>query len=294
MFGLLNPSFLQEMNQIADYENININFTSSQTLGQRITQEDRYLIINLYFGTLAVICDGHRSGITSESVILNIPTFINEEYKLVMRKIGTVSNITINIEKQILRNIFKKLHQLTSNDESGTTVSMLMIRPIARDENKQRRIRLAIATIGDSPLTVFDKKKYVHMPLHSAEYYLPDRHRIEKNKLGFIENGYLYSNKLHRRSGGIAMSRALGDAKFNSVLSRKPAIKCFDISTNAKIILCSDGVLNSSEPIKAKATMRHLIKKMCDGVTAQEMLSDLGKTHDNSTLICVSFREPNV
>ena len=281
MFGFIDPEILLNLSEMADDENIKIHISTAQCQGSRLSQEDRFITMNMNYGWLAVVCDGHGLPDATENVILNVANIIHAEYRTAIDK----------DEKKIFRRVFKKLHELTCDLENGTTVSLVLVKPIDRDINNQRQLRATLVSLGDSPLSLLDGGKYTHMPMHTAQFCAVDQRRIEKNKSGHIEGGYLYSNNLHPRAGGIAITRSLGDKKFDSVLSRLPAIKCFDISTEAVIVLASDGILKSAEPHKVKATMRDVIKKVKNGFSAEDILNADDGTRDNATLITMHFKE---
>jgi len=292
MFGMINPQFLLEMRQMADDEDVHIDYTCAQILGQRLEQEDRYLVVNHIYGMLAVVCDGHGGYWTADDVILNVAKFVNEEYEAVCRKVGRLENLTVALEKQVMRKVCKRLHQITKRDESGTTLSMVSVRPIQRSENNKRQLRVVMSVLGDSPVSLYNGENYVHMPLHAAKYCNRDRERIERSGVGYFRRSYMFAKQIGmRESPGLAMTRALGDQQLDGVLIRQPSVKCIDVETTAVVVLGSDGLLSRDDPRAVKYQMRSIISRVREGYSAQEIIKILGDRNDNATLITMRFSE---
>lgn len=288
MLKNIGTTFLDDLEEILEYKNLNVHITSYQSIGKRISQQDRYLVLQLYYGYVVVVCDGH--GIDSsaaDKVVLNIGNVLHDKYMEAYKEFHRDSS-SIS-DKKIISQLFSVLHQLTCDLESGTTVSLVVIRFLERNEDNRQQMRATFATLGDSPLSLLDDEEYTHMPMHSADHYHKDRIRIEESNAGYFESGYLYASKLHPRYGGIAMTRSLGDKDFDDVLFRQPSMLSLDISSDAVIVLASDGVLISSEPNKIKKEMEGIIKKVVKGFSARDILNNIGDTDDNVTLITISF-----
>jgi len=294
MFGALNPEFLTIFRKMADASNVACFIQSYQTQGNRLTQDDRIMLLSHHFGYINLVCDGHGAWHPADLVVENIVSLINKEFKSAISTYGSIDEIDEIREESIFKTVVGKLHELTMDSEGGTTFTLAFYRHIKRDENNNRRLRLTLVSLGDSPVCVFDNNQYVHMPLHSARYNLHERQRIEDEGHGYIENGYLYSNELHPRSGGVAMTRALGDKTFNSVLSRIPPIKVFDITPRAVIVLASDGAINNDQPDEVEKTMVNFINETKLGKSAQEIVLQLGERNDNTSLLSIQFKEPQV
>lgn len=288
MSDILNGRFPDELSSILNNYQIDVHATSSQNNGNRIFQQDCFLITKLFNGYLFAVCDGQgHDTLAADIVTLNLANIVNDKYLSVLR--GNDSELTEIDEKKIFSRVFSELHEFTEDFDSGTTVSLAMVRPLVLEENTLHQFRVTLAVLGDSPVTLFDAGKYLHMPQHSAEYFSQDRQRIEEGNLGHFVDGYLLSNKNHPRYGGLAMTRALGHCDFDDVLLRQPTIEVIDISSDAVIVLATDGILMHEGPEEVGLEMESLIKQAKQGDSAGDILNKVGRTEDNATLLVVSF-----
>jgi serine/threonine protein phosphatase PrpC len=270
-------------------EDIRTQVSTYQTIGKRINQEDRYLTTHIQGGHLVAIFDGHGGENASESLAAYLPVAFWKEYNKVWLSVINRSKITPKVERQIIRRTIASLRKKLQNEVSGSTLSMVYVRPIGRGEDGVRRLWVTAATIGDSPLMIWNGKRYLLMPMHCAAHHQADRKRIIESRMGRLQGDYFISRDY--RVPGIAVTRAIGDSEFGDTLIRRADIRSFEVDSRAVIVIASDGVLVSAEPSDAKETMRKIVKMARDGSNAAELGKHVGKTHDNVTIAVVTFSE---
>lgn len=297
-------SFLR-LGHIADEQNIAPLISVFQTTGNRFTQEDRYSVINLLDGSLVCISDGHNGAEASDIVAKNIGAIFEEEYVKTWDEVGSRNDLNIEEEQEIIKRVVSKLARKTNALNSGATLSLCYFRSIGADEDMKRRVRVLLATLGDSPVAIHDGEEFHMTPLHSALKGAPDfthiqtliQEAVSTNDSSHsywnaaIENGYLWINaRTPSKPKGLSLTRCLGDREFSHVLSREPYVNAFDVRTDSVILMASDGVLLDSQQKLAEERLDELILHAKDN-GFERMTKLLLESEDNATVIFIKFLE---
>ena len=305
---MLDLSMLMEISKFSDDNNIAFDISVHHAKGNRLMQEDNYVCCSIMNGHLVAVLDGHGGSSTSEQVALKLPVIFKEEYLSIWQDIGSRHDLSDEHHKKIILNVFEKLDDLTRNDESGSTLSLVYIYPIGRDKDGKRVLKLIAASLGDSPVYLTDEVNDIErlMPMHSAVTCTEDITWINK----YAEEAYKSKDPLHPFYGvevndgyiwiraysmdntrGLSVTRALGDREFFTVLQKKPDVECFVVTSNARIILASDGILTAHEK-----DIGEYIKKLInfsENKGAHEMFKTL-PNHDNVTCILIQMRKDDI
>lgn len=195
--------------------------TYVQRQGPRTNQEDRifYKRINgqSYNGWLLAVMDGHGGSSVAELCA-------NEIDSLFMLQ-------DADHTEEALLNLVSALDAKTTHFHEGSTLSVACV---LEDYDK-----VSIAVLGDSPVIVLDDKGELHVsPDHNVRSNKGEREIAEKRG-GICKDGYLY-----KKDGdhGLQLSRALGDAYLEGVISREPEV--YTIESPQWILIASDGLLD--------------------------------------------------
>jgi serine/threonine protein phosphatase PrpC len=129
-----------------------------------------------------------------------------------------------------LRRIVARLCQHTEKFLSGTTLSIALV--------LEEQDEAVIAVLGDSPIVVIDQSERVHIsPEHNVGANLTER-QAAVGRGGMYQDGYI----LNEHGRGLQLSRALGDANFDGILSREPDI--YTIKGPRWVLVGTDGLLD--------------------------------------------------
>lgn len=212
--------------------------TYAQRQGPRISQEDRGfckrieryepIVSQGFCGWLLAVMDGHGGPSVAE---------------LCANEIGDLFMLQdADHTEEALLNLVAVLNAKTAHSHEGSTLSVACV---IEDCDK-----VSIAVLGDSPVIVLDGKGKLHVsPEHNTRSNGVEREAAEKRG-GVCKDGYLYKKDGDR---GLQLSRALGDAYLEGVISREPEI--YTLESPQWILIASDGLLDpahyeSPMPIK--------------------------------------------
>ncbi len=217
-----------------------------------------------------VLMDGHSGSECVDYVTAHI---------IPLLKVFLTQNESI---RKALKETFAALVEKTSEMQSGTTVSVLLI--IEKRDEK----RYYVAHLGDSTVVgirmdkgapILERITMDHKPRLKSEQ------KLLNAQTGYhdIKEGYLYV-----KSGeGLAMTRSLGDAAFNGTVIREPTIHQLQVKYNV-IILASDGLY---DVVKTRELLKILSQDDKPLETSAKRLNDWRNTHfvqhDNTSVIIV-------
>ena len=176
--------------------------------------------------------------------------------------------------EEALKKLVQKLHAGTRHLEAGSTLSLVLI--------LEQEKRAVVAVLGDSPVVIFDT---------NGKQYVSPEHNVRSNpaELAAAESrgasyslGYIYSPMSTR---GLQLSRALGNASLDSILSRKPDV--YTVSEPAWVLVASDGLMDPGHGINQE-TFIPALKMFAEArATAKELMVWAEKIGliDNATAI---------
>jgi serine/threonine protein phosphatase PrpC len=241
---------------------MNFEISASTAQGEREYQQDRLIIEQGRAGFLLAVMDGHgRSDRAAELVAEKLPAIWFQEAK------G-------NSWQQRIFTSFEKLGQLTANEDSGTTVSMVWI---------PRRAKHAhIGILGDSP---------VALRHGDGTFWVGPEHNAinnEAERRAAVERGASFKHPyLHYRGVGFQFSRSLGDASLGAILNRTPEVFTVPLDPGSTILIATDGVFSSQHDTNIEDGCRDLFKILDAGGDTDAIVADAinRQTKDNVTVI---------
>jgi len=195
--------------------------TCIQERGPRGYQEDRSFYKYIEYpqgrGWLLAVMDGHGGALVADLCVKEI------EHLFTLQNMETV--------EEALRSLVSALNEKTSRSYVGSTLSVACI--------LEDRKEVSIAVLGDSPVVVLGSNGKLHVsPEHNVRSNMKEREAVEKRG-GVYEGGYIWTKY---RDHGLQMSRALGDAYLEGILSRDPEI--YTITDPQWILVASDGLID--------------------------------------------------
>jgi serine/threonine protein phosphatase PrpC len=153
---------------------------------------------------------------------------------------------------------------------------------IPKDES-----RVDVAVLGDSPVLVSRP---------DGSIWVSPEHNIRTNEAeadaaiqrgGHISGGYLFAS--YRPEVGLQMSRALGDAHLDRVLSREPEVFSHVLGKDSWVLVCSDGAVDPGHGA-AQANIDTIVRMIEDEDADAQDIVDRAlavPTRDNVTAILV-------
>ena len=239
------------------------NISSISKQNKRNYQEDRYFVINNNKGTFVCVFDGHGGSGVSEFCYNNV-------WKI-------LQTIKLIDPKEILVELVKELDFQTQQMNEGSTLSIALI--------NDNPLRVTIAILGDSPVVVYTKEGNTNIgPEHNVRSNSKEKAAIE-SRGGIYEKGYIYTDK---GTCGLQLSRALGDFKLDSILSRNPDI--YTIENPQWVLVASDGIFDAGH--KGNEKIFEEIKELAKNNSSAEEVSnwsDIRNPTDNTTAIVWSL-----
>jgi len=157
---------LQDLKKTADDQNVEPRISIFQSLGNRYVQEDRYVVAQIYNGHLLAIMDGYGGARAANYVASNLPAYFRCEYQGIWNKVQARISKDQRVMSKVVGRTIKSLYTELMKEESGTTLSLIYVRPIGRNGQGKRRLWLTAATLGDSPLIIWTGKENIIMPIH--------------------------------------------------------------------------------------------------------------------------------
>ena len=244
------------------------SITIAERQGDRSYQEDRHLSIQItlpnFTTWLLAVMDGHFGPKTSE---------------FCSKKIGDLFKLTMADQPEIaLKKIVAQLHAETKDFKEGTTLSLALI----VEKPKQRFSSVSVAILGDSPVIIYDKSGQIHVsPEHNVRTNSTERKAAEDRGGIYHTSGYIGISGF---AYSLQLGRALGDAKFGKVLSRKPEI--YTIPDPQWVLVATDGLLDPSHRDNANliGEISAYAKEMANADTLMDWAEKRG-LEDNATAI---------
>ncbi len=133
--------------------------------------------------------------------------------------------------------------------------------------------------------------QYWHSPEHNVRSNPAEVKRINTVG-GYVHNGYAFSGKGSFSSGGLQLSRALGDRDFADILSREPEIFEVPLGVGSFVLVGTDGLFDPGhESSRASSDIIALVEK---GATAGNLVhqATVAKpTGDNVTALLLRVIE---
>jgi serine/threonine protein phosphatase PrpC len=243
-----------------------MNITTATEKNNRPYQEDNFFVHEVNSTILLGVFDGHGGEDVSEFCALYSPQIFDKLKK--------------EPESTILKRIIRKLNTLTSFPArvSGSTASLVFI-------NSSHTIA-HVAILGDSPVIIRDANNNIWIaPEHNVRSNPAEAKKAVTKYPGFIMQGYLGDSR-KPWYGGLQMSRALGDADFNSILNRNPEVFQIPINENSWILCGSDGIFDAGH-IDSDLLIHNMIELIDNPDTTADIIIQNTPKDDNATAILV-------
>jgi serine/threonine protein phosphatase PrpC len=251
-----------------------IEYTVATGVGGRPHQEDRWFVGEFPTGHLFAVMDGHGGFSCVERVRELIPLYWAAHDS---------DELKANPELR-LTEVIASLAVRTNEFTTGCTISLVFI---PKEQNKAY-----VAILGDSPVILNSEGSVTLSPEHNARTNMAER-QAAIARGAMYHSGYLW-NGSGKESGGLQMSRALGDKEL-TFLSRKPETYVVNLVPECYMILATDGLLDPAhgeltmlEP-EAETALQEIVRWVDSGHGASEIVDvALGHNYkDNVTAIVV-------
>lgn len=172
----------------------------------------------------------------------------------------------------LLNEVIKNLAEKTAHYKSGSTISIVSV------TNHWAHV----AFLGDSPVIIRTAGGKIDIsPEHNVRSNDAERLAAEKRG-GVYINGYIYDSS---NEYGLQMSRALGDCRMGSVISREPEIYRRPVDQNSWILVASDGLIDPGH--QGMENVEQIADMLNNGKDAGDLIewASRGGLHDNATAI---------
>jgi serine/threonine protein phosphatase PrpC len=232
--------------------------------GPRSDQQDRYVVTPVKGGQFLAVMDGHGGRETADFAAVVMPSLVEKKF---WEFRGDA--------KQAYTAIFQELAEKSARETSGSTVSAVFLPEGAQVAQ--------VAILGDSPVMIQNSEKLWMSPLHNARSNLGERRAAIALGAEYQE-GYLVDPRMPGQ--GLQLSRALGDRSLAGILNRNPEVFSIPLGAGSRILLASDGILDSVE-IDLEGQLKRLISLIENGKGAQALVDDAlaRETGDNVTVV---------
>ncbi len=171
-----------------------------------------------------------------------------------------------------LASLVANLNSATCLYEAGSTFSGVII--------SEKSKTASVAILGDSPIVILDGKGRLHVsPEHNVRSNAAERKAAEARG-GHYSQGYIWGS----REDGLQMSRALGDAPLDSILSREPEI--YTVHNPVWVLVASDGLFDPSHE-NTEDLLKEIKEFAKNGADADMLMAwaEERGLHDNATAI---------
>jgi serine/threonine protein phosphatase PrpC len=254
--------------------------------------------------------DGHGGNWATESIETHFVEDFMREFRTLQRINTTREKLSDKQERMIIRRTIEKQVKRCRDHMDGTTLSLVYAKPIVHSGDNQAVIRVHAATLGDSPVAIWNGSRLSLMPVHSAQYHEKDkasinrlilegRQRIDSinaseddwiYRMARIEDGYVWRQRGGDHQLGLAMTRAIGDAGMEGLLIRRADIRTYDLPISGMVLLASDGVLDDDSPKAVRKLSKAIIDKAhLDDMPLNMIGKGLGKRQDNTTMMMMRW-----
>jgi serine/threonine protein phosphatase PrpC len=208
------------------------NITAAERPSGQWRHQDRHIVLDLPAdaanpgGKFIAVLDGHgESELTTDFCMKAIPEYFQEW-----------PNPTF--ASKMLSELFRRLAADTATIQDGCAMSAAILKYDGS---------VVYGTLGDTFACAGsvdeNSVNLAWTKLHSVFGNDDERKRLARGGAK-ISSGYLRGPK----DEGLAMSRALGDSKFDAHLSRIPSLRSKDLVAGGFVILASDGYVDMSMP----------------------------------------------
>jgi serine/threonine protein phosphatase PrpC len=209
------------------------NIQHESYIGKRSIQQDRYCIFDVDIpnlkngkGILFAVMDGHldEGHIVAELVARQLVLYFRQSLKL--------SNGDI---PHALKILFDNLIELTCNERSGTTASVVYL-PFKSDF-------AYLAVLGDSPILIcHTDDSYFMSPMHNLNNALSLNVRAIEKAGGWVDDKFIYYNNYR-----IQLTSSLGDNIFGGIINKTPEIFKVKFGQESLLLIGSDGLLSPKD-----------------------------------------------
>ncbi len=247
---------------------------------QRTTMEDRVLITTCGPGPnrfgLVLLLDGHGGSHCVDYVYKHFVKTLEEQ---TLKMEGDVA--------EILHNTFATLDHGVSDNDTGTTVSCLLI-----DLNTEQPW---LAHVGDSSVyglkTHVDAAKWTHQKL-TVDHKVTEPREMQRLRAhpafrGVTPDGYVISPS----GDALNMTRAIGDHSFEGLISSKPDVVRLEQHWDV-IILASDGVWDVMSVDEVAASVATAPRWQGSAQAVNSARNATYEQHDNTSIVLVYLRQP--
>lgn len=262
-----------------------------QSLGNRDTQQDRFVIAHTNNGILVAVADGHNGSRTASIIEECLLYTFQIEIGFLEKKHSNTSSFLP--EEKIglaLQNTIDSILDQTKNESSGSTLTMAFIEVIEQslEARYDEKLRITVGQLGDSFFALLDDEEVKIAPIHSVELATLDVEEIEKEYCGLYgrdcrkTSSHIYSHKTGLNA--LAVTRAAGDRDF--VLVRRPIIKSYEIRLNdAVAIIATDGLVDLK--LEHESVLKKYLFQIKKGISAANLGVSIVQKNDNTTLLVV-------
>lgn len=262
-----------------------MNIDIHQHIGQRPSQEDRFVVAPTHDGYLLAVLDGHGGPGVAEDVAVALPGRFQ-------RALEASDDTPAQAMEQLFAGLFEdftRTREIYTDLFGGSTLSLAFV----QDE------RITTAVLGDSPILLrIDGEDWI-APAHNVDLNPRDVARIEATHQDRILRGELHITSSHIQLASwqaLAVTRALGDPDFARYLIREPEIHTHPVAPGADValILATDAIQVSTDAEVLREDYIRLLEQVANGRSAR----DLGRQHasdprcsDNLTIITATRGE---
>jgi len=265
-----------------------INFATHR--GKRPYQEDRYKYDVTEDGVLLAVFDGHGGSGVSEFCENNLLAAFNA--------VADAPELPTIPDK--IRGIFDYLNSYTKGSHDGSTASFVFI--------PSTLTRAYVGILGDSPVIIktgegelMDRQANLGKVVKSGEYWHSPEHNVRSNPAevkrvtaagGYVYDGYAFSGRGSLTSGGLQLSRTLGDRDFDDILSRDPEIFEVPLAAGSFVLVGTDGLLDPGH--KSSAAAQEIVTLIERGADAGQLVHQAAiakPTGDNVTALLLRVTE---
>lgn len=246
------------------------NMTHASEKGSRRYQEDRHVVYWMptegLQGYLLAVFDGHGGFEAADQCAKTLVEIWHTEA------------VDAPDTEVVMRNVFACLHDETSSYMgSGCAASIAFIKADGSE--------VIVGILGDAPVLVKNDGIW-HSPEHNVRSN-PAEVAAVTQRGGFVSDGYCFQTY---SSGGLQMSRTLGDANLDKILSREPEIFRLPLQAGDWVLVGSDGLFDPSHITNPAVSIGLLIDQ---GADAQALVQNALNvpTEDNVTAILVKLEE---
>ena len=270
-----------------------------QSIGNRDTQQDRYVIADTNNGILVAVADGHNGSRTANIIEENLLHTFQKHLEHCQLSSTNCAPSPIDQTIQLaIQNTIRSIEEIAKNESSGSTLTMAFIdfpnETICIHESK--RIRITYGQLGDSIFALSNEKGELKIaPIHSVELAATDVKEIQDRYISLYgrkcrkTSSHLYSHNTGLNA--LAVTRAVGDRDF--LLIRKPVVDTTLINLKDEaLIVATDGIVVENRQIKL--SINKIFLQIKEGKNIQEIGNSIKTKDDNTTLLIIKEQQSHI